>query len=137
MSQVAIRAALETALASVVPTIPTAFQNHPFEPPSAGSPYQSCFVLFARPDNSVMGGKEYTELGYMQVKLHYPEGQGTAKSAQRAELIRTTFARGKSFTNSGITALIDSTPEISSSFPEDKRLVQNIKIPFLSNIILP
>ena len=130
---VSIRAALETALNAMSPSLATSWENQNFTPPALSTPYQVVNVLFAKPDNTAFG-QPYQELGFMQVKLMYPVGAGTAAVNARAELIRSTFTRGTSFTSGGITTMILSTPEIQPGNAEDGRFAVVVSIPFFANI---
>lgn len=132
MSIVNIRAALETALNAMSPALSTAWENAAFVP-VAGTPYQQVNILFASPDNMVYGSA-HRELGFMQVKLMYPLQVGTAVVAARAELIRATFKRGASFSNSGITVVVEKTPEVSPGSVDRDRWAVPIKVRFFSNI---
>jgi hypothetical protein len=134
MSQLAIRAALQTELAAITPALLTAYQNAHFTPPQPSIPYQRVNLLFATPDNSVYGS-EYIEQGYMQITLVYPQGAGPTAAVTRAELIRTTFARGNSYTSDGVVITINRTPEITDGSPEDGRFVILVKVPFFAHII--
>jgi hypothetical protein len=133
MSQIKVRAALETALAGISASIQTAWENFPFTPPAQTTEYQRVHLMFAAPDNSVFGS-EHIEQGYMQVTLLYPQGKGTNDANTRAETIRSMFARGSSFTSDGVTTVIRRTPEISNGSPEDGRFALVLKIPFFAHI---
>ena len=133
MSAVKIRAALESGLNGISPALLTAWENHAFTPPATSTPYQIAHVLLARPNNAVFGS-EHQELGYMHVRLMYPPQIGTATVAARAELIRTTFRRGATFSNGGVNVVIIETPEIMPGANEDGRYAQVVKVRFFANI---
>lgn len=133
MSTVLIRQALEVALNAITPLIATAFENVDFKPPSESLPYQIVHVLFARPDNQEIG-RSHQELGYLQVKLMYPIRTGSLAAMTRAELLRTTFYRGSSFTSGGVVVNITDTPEITPSGIEESRYSAIVKIRFRSFI---
>ncbi len=133
MSAVNIRQALESALFALSPSLPTSFENAPFEKPNVTDPYQDCAILLARPDNLVFGA-EHQEIGYMQVDLHYPLQAGTAAVMTRAELIRSNFSRGSSFTNGGIAVIIHKTPEILPGAVDGERFTVPVKVRFFANI---
>jgi hypothetical protein len=107
----------------------TAFENVAFSPPLLSVPYQQVFILFARPDNSEFGSS-HTELGYMQVNLKYPLQAGTSAIGARAELFRTTFARGNSFVSGGVTVNITDTPEIAQGVADGTMFSVPVKIRF-------
>jgi hypothetical protein len=135
---VSIRAALETAINAISPSISTGYENSDFTPPeitvSASvtelqAAYQMVHILFAEPSNATYGSA-HQALGYVQIRLMYPPQRGTAAINARAELIRSTFYRGASFTDSGYTVVISRTPEIMPGQNEDGRFAQIVKIPF-------
>lgn len=132
MSVVSIRAALETALNGMSPSLSTAWENVAFSP-VAGTPYQIVNVLFAEPENAEYGSR-HREVGYMQVKLMYPLQTGTATAAARAQLLRTTFERGNTFASGGVTVMISRTPEIQPGTTEGDRYAINVIIRFYANI---
>ena len=123
-----IRAALETALNAMTPPLATAWQNIPYTP-IVGTPYQRVSLLTAEPNNQEFGAS-YTEAGYMQVDLCYPQTVGAGGVEQRVELIRTTFKRGKTFLNGGITTTISTTPELAPAYLDGDRFVRPVKIRF-------
>lgn len=133
MSAVKIRAALEVALNAMSPALSTAWENAAFVP-VPGTPYQQVNVLFASPDN-IEFGRTHRESGFMQVKLMYPLQVGTSAAAARAELIRSTFYRGASFTSSGVTVVVERTPEISPGSVDGDRYAIPVKVRFFANIL--
>lgn len=122
----AVRAALETALNGMSPSLATAWENANYSPVT-GTPYQRVFLLAAEPDNPEMG-RLTIEQGILQVSLAYPLGTGSAAAEARAELIRSTFYRGASFTASGVTTIVEKTPEIAPALIEPDRYVRPVKI---------
>lgn len=131
MSQAAIRAALETALAAMSPALSTAYENVAFTP-TAGTAYQKCHILFADPDNTE-AGRNYKEQGYMQVTLMYPQAKGSAEAAARAAMLRVTFKKNTSFTSGGHIVTVNRTPAIGNGVPDGDRWSVPVKIPFHSN----
>ncbi len=131
MSAVKIKAALETALNGMA-ALSTNWENAAFTP-VAGTPYQQVNILFAEPDNAEYG-RTYRELGYMQIRLMYPLQVGAVTAITRAELIRSTFYRGASFTASGVTVVIERTPEIGAGIVDGDRWALTVKIRFYANI---
>lgn len=133
MSIINIRAALETALNSVAPSIPTAWENSDFTPPANDTPYQRAYLLFAKPDNFEQG-RNYAEIGLFHVNLKYPKSTGTNSISARCEILRELFHRGATFINSGTRVNVTLTPEIVSGPPEGDRFIMSVKIPFSSFI---
>jgi len=132
MSAVLVRSALEVAVAGMTPTLSTAYENAPFTP-AVGTPFQRITVLLAQPANDEFG-PIYREEGFMQVDLKYPLDAGPAAAETRAELIRSTFARGTTFTASGTKVHITKTPEIMPGRVEEDRYVKPVRIPFHAHI---
>lgn len=133
MSLVKVRAALETALNAITPTIDTAWENASYTPVS-GTPYQQVNLLAARPENPTFGDGFYRENGYLQISLCYPIGAGPVDADTRAELLRTSFPRAKTLLSGGVTVVVSGTPEISPARIDGDRYVVPVKIPFFANI---
>ena len=132
MSIVAVRRALEGALNGMTPALSTAWENAKFSPVT-GTPYQTAHLMSAEPDNPVYGD-EYVEQGIFQITLYYPEGNGPAAAMTRAELIRDTFYRGATFTNGGISVIIQRTPEIAPGDSESGRYVLIVRVRYFANV---
>ncbi len=127
-----VRAALETALNGMTPALATAWENATFNP-TAGTAYQQVNILFAKPFNAEFGDR-HQEMGYMQVKLMYPIQIGTSTVAARAELLRTTFKRGNTFTSGGVTVMVTETPEVLAGSVEGDRYAVPVKIRFMAQV---
>lgn len=115
-----------------------AWENISFQT-TAGVPYQEPYLLVAKPVNPSFGPPFHRENGIFQVNLFYPQQIGTGDISLRAELIRSTFSRGSTFSNGGIDVIIDSTPEVSSALStsgaqSDDRWMLPVKISWYSNI---
>ena len=134
MSQVKIRAALETALNAMSPSLSTAWENVAFSPPASSVPYQRAFLLFAEPDDPEAGHALHIERGIFQINLLYPlqSGDGTARA--RADLIKATFYRSRSFTSGGVTVSIEKTPEAGQGTVDGDRWLIPVKIRFFTQI---
>ncbi len=133
MSVAKVRTALEIALHTMAPALATAWENQNFSP-TPGVPYQAAHLLAATPDNSTMGDGHYRERGILQVSLNYPVNSGTAAAMARAELIRTTFFRGASFTSSGVTTRISATPVIGRGMVVNDRWVLPVSISYFADV---
>ena len=132
MSSVAVRSALETALAAMTPSVATAYENVAFSP-TPGTAYQRVNVLLTTPLNDELS-RSYEERGFMQVTLCYPLNVGPGTAATRAELIRSTFYRGRTLSASGVTVLINLTPEILPAFVDGDRFCVPVRVPFKAPI---
>jgi hypothetical protein len=133
MSQQAIQNALENALAAIVPALDTVHGNEGYSP-IAGRPYQEVYILFSGPNNQTLGDGFYQELGFLQVNLQYPTGEGSADSSERAEMIRGVFRRGASFASNGITVQIDKTPQVSAGVVDGDRWKTVLRVPFHADV---
>lgn len=131
MSLVAVRAALETALSSMSPSMDYAWENTSYFPIN-GTPYARVYLLAAEPDNPEIGGMA-TERGFLQISLCYPLDTGPSAAMARAELIRSTFPRGAAFSASGITTQIERTPEIAPAMIEEDRYVLPVRVRFFAH----
>lgn len=137
MSNISIRKALEIELNNITPSLATVWENNTFLPVN-DIPYQMANLLFSNPENPSIGGPGSTVLtrqqGFLQVALMYPLGVGTLDSMTRSELIKATFSRGVSISNSGIIVIIKNTPEITPGIRDNDRWRIVVKIPFYANI---
>jgi hypothetical protein len=133
VSIVACRQALEVGLFSITPALTTAWENQDFVI-QAGTPYQKVSFVPTTPDNPTFGGDHYQERGIFYIELNYPSKNGSVVAATRAELIRTTFKRGATFSSSGVSVTIQETPEVMQGFVEEGFWVLPIKIRFFANI---
>jgi len=132
MSIVSIRAALETALAAISPTLATAYENSGYTP-TPGTAYQDVAVLFARPENTE-NSAAHLALGFMQATLRYPLNTGSGTAAARAEAIRTAFPRGRSLTSGSVKVTITDTPEIMPAYVDADRFCIPVRVRFHSHI---
>lgn len=132
MSISSIRAALESALNGMSPSVQTTWQNSPYTPVT-GTPYQKVFILTAEPGNAEYGA-HYQERGIFQVTLMYPLMTGPAAAEARGELLRTTFARGNSFVSGSVTVMIERTPHIGQGMVDEDRWAVPVKIRFFANV---
>ena len=104
-----IRAALEARLNALTPAISTAWENASHTPVH-NQPYQRVNLLYADPDNRILGCARRYETGVFQVTLCYPIGSGAGAIEDRANLLREHFKRGTVLTNSGQSLQIINTP---------------------------
>jgi hypothetical protein len=95
MSRAAIRSALESHLAALVPTWPTKWENVLFSEPTNKTPWQSAAVLFSdtRPLGMAAGsGEEWR--GVFHITIWTPAGTGPQAAESRAALLRGDAAAG-------------------------------------------
>ena len=128
-----VRQALEVGLFAMTPTLATAWENQPYTPQSS-VPYQRVTLVPSMPDNTTFGDGHYQERGLLFIELHYPINNGSVTAATRAELIRTTFNRGASFTNGGVTVVIEKTPEIGQGTVQDAFWVLPVRCHYYAEV---
>ena len=128
-----VRQALEVGLFAMTPPLPTSWENQNFIPVT-GVSYQRVTLVPSMPDNSTFGDGHYQERGLLFIELHYPINNGSVTAATRAELIRTTFKRGASFTNGGVTVIIEKTPEIGQGMVLDAFWVLPVRCRYYAEV---
>ncbi len=133
MSNLNIKAAIETRVSQLVPSLPTLFENSNYSPVK-GQPFQEVWLLFSKPENPTFGDNFYRQRGYMQVDLRYPTNTGGGDAGLRAELLRDWFPRGLSLEAGGVTTIVENTPEISNGVIEGDRYVIRVRVRFYANI---
>lgn len=112
----------------------TAWENIDFPVLANRVPYQQVNLIPARPEDVTLGRGYRREYGFLQVTLHYPLQLGTGEAFARAELIRSTFPRGSSFSNAGVEVHIDQTPEIMRGFPSEGSYIVPVRVYYYANI---
>jgi len=110
----------------------TAWENMDFVP-ITDVPYQSVKFNFAAPDNPEFGASYFAQ-GFMQVDCVYPLQAGTGAALTRAELIVSTFKRGNTYVNSGITTHIVNTPQILAGYPTATDYVIPVRVRFRAQV---
>ena len=133
MSIVNIRAALETRLNAISPSIATAWESVPYTPVT-GTPYQQVNLVIADTQNPTLGDGMYRIIGFLQVLLCYPPGTGPKAASARAELIRNQFQRGLGLSSGGTDVLIDRTPTIAPAIIDGDRYRLPVTIYFSADI---
>lgn len=133
MSQTAISNALETRLNAIAAPLATAWENVEFAP-TGGVEYQKVDILFVEPENPTFGASFNRQRGFMQVQLRYPLNTGRKDALARAEAVKNWFPRGLSLLDSGVTTIVEKTPEISKGGVIDDRYVVNVRIRFFANL---
>jgi len=112
----------------------TAWQNIPFTQPSANTPWQQVWFPTFDAENPTMGDDFYRIHSYFQIDLMYPLQKGTAAIDTRVELIKNTFKRGASFTNTDITARVEATPSVVDYGPDGNFYKKCIKVRYWADI---
>lgn len=128
-------ASTATGVGGVIIAKLTAWEGVTFKP-NAGVPAQRVNFVWATPENPSYGSAVTRESGFMQITLYYPNGYGTRDVLTRAQLIKSTFPRGASFTSEdGVVVHIDKTPNIMPYMPIDENFVLPVRVPFWADVI--
>lgn len=117
----------ERLLSNVSPVLPTAFEGVSFNPPS--TMYQSCFLKINPPTDPTWPAGYHRENAVFTVFVLDIKGQGTATALARAELIRDTFYKGRTFIEGTTRIHILETAQITGSAVLNDRIVVPILIP--------
>jgi hypothetical protein len=131
MSLINIRAALETTLNGLTPSIPTVWEN---TKPIISIPYQLVYLRLT-PDNPNYG-IETRWFGKFYIRLFYPQNAGTNAITARYELIRGAFGRGTSHIKDNVMCIVTDTPEFNTEGNDGDRFIALITIKFYSNLLL-
>lgn len=133
MSLLAIRAALEVALAGLALPTDLSWENVRFKP-VVGEPYAQVFLLPAQPDNIEIG-PGFIQQGILQLNLFYPKDAGAGDAIGCAELIRDAFPFGASFSASGVTVNVIATPEIAPALAEADRFMVPVRVRWSAHLV--
>lgn len=132
-----IRQALEVALntwsAAQTPAVPVAWQNSAYTP-TLGSRYVRANILPAETQNPSLGDDHKRFIGIFQILVYTPDDVGPGAAETIAESLFATFARGTSFTASGVTTRVLDSPSVLPSFNDDGWYVTPVSIRYQSDI---
>ena len=127
-----IKKAFEKRLATLTPSIATAYEGVSFTPTTA--PYQRVVLVPNQPLNPTMGSEHYREAGSFQVFLNYPANKGSAEALARAQQIRLLFKRGTTLIEDVTEVKILTTPQISGTSVQVDRLVIPVLISYIADV---
>lgn len=131
MTVATIRAALESRLNGMTPTLATAWENVPYSP-TTGTPWQQVNLLVNTPVDHAINFDVGEQRGILQVVLYYPEGVGSATAAARAQAVATRFAPPQTLTSGGTKVEILSTAHIGTARAVDEWYAIPVSIPWRS-----
>lgn len=107
-------------------TLQTAFEN---TKTTQTPPHQRVFLFPSTTVNAGISDRVHSrDIGFMQVSLFYPAGNGTHDAAVQAERIRAQFPAGYTEVEDGLQVVITQKPHISSAGIEDGLLVLPVSI---------
>lgn len=115
MSTAIVRAALETRLATWASTqsLPIAYQNVGFTKPNG--PWLEAILIPNLTMNKEITGTRKTMLGFFQVNVWTPQGQGTGQAEAIAQGIVDLFPMVPKFGS----VSIESTPSVERTHPDE------------------
>lgn len=134
MSIKKIRDALESQLATLAGSVPIAWENKQFAP-KLGTAYLRTNLLPATTQNPSFGGVHNRETGIFQVTPTFPVGAGSAACAAWAETIRNGFARGSTFTSSGVTVKMLRHPSVAPAIQTPDWFAIPVSISYQADIL--
>jgi hypothetical protein len=134
MSQKNIRKAFQNKLTSMplgLGSSKTAFENVTYAP-KVGEAYQRTVLAPITPENPTLGDGYFREVGFYQVVLSYPKGEGAGRISDMAELVQDYFKRGTTLVEGSDKIIVDRTPQISPIYINDNRAEITIRIRYYS-----
>ncbi len=124
-----ITKAFHKRLATITPSLATAYESVSFEPVQ-GTPYQIVQLVPTSPANPTLGGSHYREQGTFQIFLCYPANAGTFPVLERAELTRSYFQRGTTLVEGTSIINILQTPKIAGTSISQDRIIVPVIIQY-------
>lgn len=128
-----IKKALETRLEQITPYVSTGYEGVEFDPP-VNAMYQRCQLIFNTPDDPTLPVGFSREKVQMQVFVMDLKGKGTGGAIARAELIRSTFAKGLALVEGGTRIYVLRTPHIGTVFAIQDRIVVPVTISAIGEV---
>ena len=110
----------------------TAYENTSFTPVSK-QPYQLSKLVPLSVENPTLGDNYHREVGFYQVVLSYPKGEGVGNITTMAELVQDYFKRGTTLVEGSDKIIVDRTPQISPVYINDTRAEITIRIRYYSD----
>ena len=110
----------------------TAYENVAYTP-SPTIPYQMSRLVPLPVENPTLGDGYFREVGFYQVVLSYPKGEGVGNITTMADKVKDYFKRGTTLVEATDKIVVDRTPEISSVYINDTRAEITIRIRYYSD----
>lgn len=131
MSLAKIRAALESRINGMASALPTAWENIAYTP-TADEPWQRVRLLLNDPIDHATTADIVEQRGFLEVLLHYPQGDGASAAMAQAGLVAARFAPVQTLTSSTTRVEISQTARIGSGFLYEGWYVVPVSIPWRS-----
>lgn len=109
----------------------TAFENITFTP-VLNQPHQLSRLVPLPVENPTFGDNYNREIGFYQVVLSYPKGNGVGDIITMADKVKDYFKRGTTLIEGSDKIIVDRTPEISPVYINDNRAEITIRIRYYS-----
>ena len=109
----------------------TAFENITFTP-VLNQPHQLSRLVPLPVENPTFGDNYNREVGFYQVVLSYPKGNGVGNITAMADKVKDYFKRGTTLIEGSDKIIVDRTPEISQVYINDNRAEITIRIRYYS-----
>ncbi len=109
----------------------TAFENVTFTP-KVDQPYQLSRLVPLPVENPTYGDNYNREVGFYQIVLSYPKGNGVGNITLMADKVKDYFKRGTTLVEGSDKIIIDRTPQISPVYINDNRAEITIRIRYYS-----
>ena len=109
----------------------TAFENITFTP-VLNQPHQLSRLVPLPVENPTFGDNYNREIGFYQVVLSYPKGDGVGDITTMADKVKDYFKRGTTLIEGSDKIIVDRTPEISPVYINDNRAEITIRIRYYS-----
>ena len=110
----------------------TALENVTFKP-NTTQPYQLSRLVPLPVENPTLGDNYHREVGFYQVVLSYPRGQGVGALTSMADKVKDYFKRGTTLVEGSDKIIVDRTPDISPVYINDTRAEITIRIRYYSD----
>lgn len=122
-----IKVALEKRL-KLAPNIPAlAYENTPYTP-VAGTPYARVDHLTNTPVDHAVSADVVELMGYMNVLLLYPAGNGAGAADLMAQAIQDHFAPAQELVNGDVSVQIVRTPDIRPGMVDGDRWAVPVRV---------
>lgn len=110
----------------------TAFENVSFTP-VAKQPYQLSRLVPLPVENPTLGDDYHREVGFYQVVLSYPKGEGVGAISAMADRLKNYFKRGTTLMEGSDEIIVDRTPEITPVYINDTRAEITVRVRYYAD----
>lgn len=132
MAIIEIKRAAERRLSTLTPALPTAYEGVSFNPPNGL--YQRVQFTIQTPDDPVLGTGFHRERVQMQLFVVGAANKGTSEVINRAELIRSHFAKGLVLQEGNVRIHVLRTPQIAGNTVVSERVICPILIELVAEV---